>query len=132
VALAPAEVHALQHLRPVGRLGAARSRADGQDRVLGVVLAAEQEQRAFARELGSQRVRLARKVGFCVGVGRVGQEVQQLLERRGALLERAPQGDLVAQALGLADDLLRGALVVPEPGLDRAGVKLGDAGFLGS
>ena len=79
----------------------------------------------------AQGVGLAREVGLGVGVGRVGEEVEQLLEVRGALLERAPGVDLVAQALGLADDLLRAALVVPEPGLDGAGVELRDAGFLG-
>ena len=76
-------------------------------------------------------VRLAREVGLGLGVGRVDEEVDELLEVRGALLERAPQADLLAQALGLADDLLRGALVVPEPGLDGAGVELRYAAFLG-
>ena len=37
----------------------------------------------------------------------------------------------VAQAVGLAQDLLRGALVVPEPGFLGQRVELGDARFLG-
>ena len=40
--LGPAEVHAEQHLRPVLRVGAARARVHGADRVALVVLAAEQ------------------------------------------------------------------------------------------
>ena len=40
-ALAPAQVHAQQHLRPVLALRAAGARVDGEDRVRAVVLAAE-------------------------------------------------------------------------------------------
>ena len=54
VALAPAQVHALEHLGPVGGLGAAGARADRDDGVLRVVLAREQQQRALALELGAQ------------------------------------------------------------------------------
>jgi hypothetical protein len=131
VALRPAEVHPLQHLRPVGGLGAAGARADRQDGVLGVVLAGEQEQGPLPRELGAQGIRLAGDVGLGVRVRAVGEQLRQLLEVGGALLERAPELDLVAQTLGLADDLLRGALVVPEAGLDGAGVERRDALFLG-
>jgi hypothetical protein len=66
-----------------------------------------------------------------LGVGRIREEAQQLLEVDGALLERPPEGDLVAQALGLAGDLLGGTLVVPEAGLDRTRVELRDELFLG-
>jgi hypothetical protein len=131
VALAPAEVHPQEHVGPVGRLGPAGTGADRHDRVLGVVLTREQEQRPLARELLAQRVRLAGEVGLGIGVGRVDEELLELLEVIDALLEGAPGVDLVAQALGLADGLLGGALVVPEPRLDRAGVELRDPRLLG-
>jgi hypothetical protein len=131
VALRPLEVHAQQHLRPVGGLGAARARADRQDGVLGVVVAGEQEEGPLALELRAQGVSLSLEVRERLGVGRIGEEVQQLLEVGGALLESPPQGDLVAQALGLAGDLLRRTLVVPEAGLDGSRVELCDALFLG-
>jgi hypothetical protein len=46
----------------------------------------------------------------------------------GALLERAPRADLVAQPVGLAQHLLRGALVCPEAGFAGPSVELVDAG----
>jgi hypothetical protein len=131
VALAPAEVHALEHLRPVGGLGAAGAGADGEDRALGVVLAGEQQEGALALELGAQGVGLAGEIGLRAGVRRVREQVEELLEVGGPLLEGPPGVDLVPQALRLADDLLRPTLVVPEAGLDRAGVELRDARFLG-
>jgi hypothetical protein len=131
VALRPAQVHAQEHVGPVGGLGAAGTRADGHHGVLRVVLAGEQEERALALEVRAQRLGLAVDVGLGLGVGRLGEQFDQLLDVGDALLERAPELDLLAQALGLADDLLRGALVVPEPGLDDARVELRDAGLLG-
>ena len=63
VALAPAQVHALQHLRPVRGLGTAGARADRDDGVLGVVLAAEEEEGPLALELGAQGIGLAGDLG---------------------------------------------------------------------
>jgi hypothetical protein len=131
VALAPAEVHPLQHLGPVGGLRAAGAGADRDDRVLGVVVAREQEQGPLAPELRGQGVGLARDLGLGFRVRGIGQELQELLEVIDALLERSPELDLVAQALCLAGDLLRGPLVVPEAGLERPRVECRDALFLG-
>jgi hypothetical protein len=131
VALRPLEVHPQQHVRPVGGLGPAGAGADREDRVLRVVLAAEQEQRALPLELRGQGRGLTLEVGLGLGVGGVGKELGELGDVVRALLDRAPEGDLLAQALGLAGDLLRLALVVPEPGLDGARVELRDADFLG-
>jgi hypothetical protein len=125
------EVHPEQHVRPVGRLGAAGARADREDRVLRVVLAAEQEERALPLELRGQGRRLTLEVRLGLGVRGFGEELGELGDVVRALLDRAPQRDLLAQALGLAGDLLRLALVVPEPGLDGARVELRDADFLG-
>jgi len=131
VALRPLEVHPQEHVRPVRRLGAAGASADREHGVLRVVLAAEQEERALAVELRGQGRGLALDVGLGLRVRGIGEELCELGDVVGALLDRAPEGDLLAQALGLAGDLLRLALVVPEPGLDRARVELGDADFLG-
>ena len=62
-------------------------------------------------------------VGLGLGVGALAQQVGELEEVGGALLQRLPEGDLLAQALGLAQDALGGALVVPEAGFTRAGVE---------
>jgi hypothetical protein len=131
VALGPAEIHPQEHLRPVGRLGAAGTRADRDDGVLRVVLAIEQEQGPLSLELGLQGAGLALDVGLRLGVGGVGEQVEELGQIVRPLLQRAPQRGLLAQALGLAGDLLCGTLVVPEPGFDRAGVQLRDARLLG-
>jgi len=131
VALRPLEVHPQQHVRPVGGLGATGAGADREDRVLRVVLAAEQEQRALALELRRQGGGLTLEVGLRLGVGGVCEELGELGDVVRALLDGAPEGDLLAQALGLAGDLLRLPLVVPEPGLDGARVELRDADFLG-
>jgi len=64
--------------------------------MLRVVVAGEQEEGPLALELGAQGVGLARNVGLGVVVGGVREEVQELLEVRGTLLQRAPQGDLLA------------------------------------
>jgi hypothetical protein len=87
VAFGPAEVHAEEHLRPVRGLRAAGSRADRQDGVLGVVLAGEQEERALALELGAEGVGLALDVRFRLGIRRILEQAEELLEVGGALLQ---------------------------------------------
>jgi hypothetical protein len=124
MSLRPPQVHPEEHVGPVGRLRPARTGADREHRALGVVLAGEQQQRALALELGAQRLRLAVDVSRGVRVGRVGEQIEQLDQVIGPLLEGSPERDLLAQALRLAQDLLRPALVVPEPGLARATVEI--------
>jgi len=131
VALRPAEVHPEQHVGPVGGLGAPGSGADREHGVLAVVLAGEQQQGPLSLELGPQGIRLALDVRLRVGVGGTLEQLQQLDEVGGALLEGAPEGDLVAQALRLAQDLLRRALIVPEPGFAGPPVELRDPRLLG-
>ena len=79
-ALAPAEVHAQQHLGPVLRLEAAGAGVDLDDRVAGVVLAAEQPRAARAR--ASSRLDLrrpsARSSRERVGVALLGQLEEDL------------------------------------------------------
>jgi len=81
--------------------------------------------------LQGERVGRALDVGLGLRVRGIGEELCELGDVVGALLDRAPEGDLLTEALGLAGDLLRLALVVPEPGLDGARVELRDADFLG-
>ncbi len=131
MALGPAEVHPEQHLGPIGGLGATRPGADRDHRVLRVVVAREQEQRPLAPELAVERVCLALDVRLGIGVGGLDEQVDQLDQIRCALLQGSPQGDLLAQTLGLAQDLLRRPLVVPEPGFAGSPVELGQVLALG-
>jgi hypothetical protein len=48
----------------------------------------------------------------------------------GALNDRVPRRDFVAQAVGLAQNLLGGALIAPEVGSCSLGVELLDARLL--
>ena len=117
VPLRPAQVHAQEHLRPVGRLGAACTGRDREDRVALVVLAAEEQARALAVVVTRDRVELAVEVGLerCVAVG--ARELRELTQVARSLLELAPRGELLAQALCGAEDALRGVRIRPEVGL---------------
>ena len=131
VPLRPAQVHAQEHLGPVGRLRAARAGRDGQNRVVLVVVPGEHEGgaqppvfSAQGRELGVEprgHVRLA------LFVGQLGK-LEQIV---GALDQRSPGRDLVAQAFSFAQDLARAALIGPEVRLRRLRLELVDARLLG-
>src|SRR6185369_10144179 len=120
-----------EHLGPVGRLGAAGARADREDRPALVVLAGEQERRPLATEVRLEGRDLAIELGGQLGVAGFLDELERREEVVGAGLEAPPQVDLRAEAVGLAEDLLGSALVVPEPGLAGQRLQLGDAAFLG-
>jgi hypothetical protein len=124
----PAEVHPEEHLGPVGGLGAAGAGADRQDRGPLVVLAGEEECRPFAPEVALERLALAIQLGRELGVIRLGDELGRRLEVARAREEAVPQLELGTQAVGLAKDLLGGALVVPEPGVARQRLEFGEAG----
>ena len=121
VALGPAQVHAQEHLGPVGGLGAAGAGADGQDRVALVVRTREQERRALPLVIDAQgsppRRRPPRPARRRSGPARRSRR-----GRRRAAAERAPEGQLLAQAVGLAHHPLGVLRVVPEVG--RAGSRL--------
>ena len=123
----PAQVHAQEHLRPVGRLGAAGSGADRQDRGPGVVLAGEQQLRALAGELGVEGVGLALRLGFQLGVAGFGRQLDRRLEVGGACEESVPELEIDTEAVRLAQDVLCPSAVVPEPRLRRDCVELGQA-----
>ena len=68
VPLRPPEVHPQEHCRPVGGLGAAGAGADRQDRGPAVVLAGEEQLRAFAGEVRVEVVDGAVDLGLELGV----------------------------------------------------------------
>jgi hypothetical protein len=68
--------------------------------------------------------------GGHVSVGRIVGERGQLEQIVGAPSDRTPCRYLVAQRLGLAQDLSGGALVSPEIRLCGAGIELVDARLL--
>jgi hypothetical protein len=131
MALGPAEVHPQEHLGPVRGLRAAGAGGDRDDRVLGVVVAREEEEGPFPLERPADLVRLLLEVGLGLGIGRLLEEGDELLEIVGALLEAAPERYLVAQALGFAEDGLGRPLVLPEVRLGPTGIERREALFLG-
>jgi hypothetical protein len=118
VSLCPAEIHPLEHLGPVGRLGPARARADGEDRVAGVIRAAEEECRALALVVGADAIGLGVDLGGEVWI--VRGELGELQEIRGAALESPPGRQLATEGVRIAQDLLRRARVIPEARVGRA------------
>jgi hypothetical protein len=127
VAFRPAQIHAQEHLGPVGGFGAAGTGADRQQGGALVVLPREQQRRAFTGEVGLERRRVAVELGFELGIGSLGQQVDGGKEVVGAAEKPFPQRNLLAQPVGFAEDLLRGPLIVPEARLLGQCVELADA-----
>ena len=116
VALGPAQVHPEEHLGPVGRLRSAGARADREERRALVVLAGEEQGGPLPLEVGIERRDVAFELGFELGVGHLVEQVDGGEQVVGAGQQLPPRPDLGAEAVGLAQDLLGGAPVVPEPG----------------
>jgi hypothetical protein len=116
VALRPAEVHPEEHLRPVRCLRAAGPGADREDRAALVVLTGEEQGRPLPGEIGLEGRRPAVELRGQLGVAGLLDELEGREEVVGAALEAAPKLDLGTEIACLAKDLLRAALVVPEPG----------------
>jgi hypothetical protein len=131
VALGPAQIHAQKHRGPVRGFGPTGSRADRQEGVSGVVLAAEKQ---VSAGLGVLRVELRRfALDFrqqAVIVLFLGK-IEQLGRRLSQGFEVSPKRQLFAQAFGLAEDLLGGALILPEPGFAYVRLEFGEAFFFG-
>ena len=121
--LAPAQVLAEQHLRPVLRLGAAGPRLQRDDGVAGVVLAAQQALQVHVMErvldAGEDLLRLAR--GLAVTLAGKLQIELRLVER---FLLLAPGGQRHAQRRTLAQDALGGLAIAPEVGRRGHGIEL--------
>jgi hypothetical protein len=83
----------------------------------------------MASELAGERVVLGLEVRVEPGVRlRIG-ELHELLEVGRAGDEIVPERDLLAQALGGAEQLLCGGLIVPQVGTAGGGVELGELLF---
>ena len=95
------------------------------------MLTGEQQRGAFAPEVGLQRGGVALELGGEVGIRGFGQQLDRGLEVLGTGEEPLPCLDLGSKPVSLAKDLLRGPLVVPEPGLEGQRIELGDALLFG-
>ena len=125
VLLAPAQIHAQQHLRPILRLGAAGARLDVQERAVRVHLAGEHALEFELLDVALERadVALDRLRGGLVVLfdGQV-QQLAGVLQAVGHAIERA---DDLLQAGALAPQLLGLVRRVPDrrdlpaPGLLR-------------
>jgi hypothetical protein len=125
VSLGPAQVHPQEHLRPVRRLGAARAGRDREHRVLGVVFAAEEKKGPLPLEVRPEGLALALDLGGDLLIRGFVEQREQLRQVAGALLQAPPESDLLAKALSLTEERLRGALVVPEAGIGGSPVERG-------
>ena len=108
------EVHALEHARPVFRLGSAGAGLDRDEAVAVVVLARQQRLLLDLVHLRLEAEERLVDLGEHLAVaGLLGELVADLrvLEKRDGLLERLDHG---ADDLALLDDLLGGLRVVPE------------------
>jgi hypothetical protein len=90
------------------------------------VLAGEQQRRSLASEVLLERRGVLVDLGLQARIGLLVQQVDGRLEVIGTRAQSLPDIDLGTEAVGLAEDLLRGALVVPEPGFERQRVELPD------
>jgi hypothetical protein len=95
------------------------------------VLSGEQQCRSLTPEFRLERRDIPVQLGFELGIGGLVQQLDRDLEVVGARQQAAPGVELGAERIGLAKDLLRSALVIPEAGLERQRVELGDAFGLG-
>ena len=95
-----------------------------------VVLAGEQQGGPLAREVGLEGGGVALELGVELGVGHLVEQLDGGAEVGGTGQQVTPGVDLGAQAVGLAEDLLGAALVVPETRLLGQRVELGDARLL--
>jgi hypothetical protein len=95
------------------------------------VLAGEEESRPLAPEIGLQARDLPVELRRKLRVTGLLDELEGGEEVFDTTLEAAPELDLGPEAVGLAEDLLGSALVVPEAGLAGQRLELRDAPFLG-
>jgi len=125
VALGPPQVHAQQHLGPVGGFGAAGARADRQQGVALVIFAPEQKfspgPTIVGRKLRGLSGYLRQQAPVVLFLG----QIEQLQARLGARFQVSPELELLAKTLGFAQDFLRDSLVVPETGLANGSVQFG-------
>jgi hypothetical protein len=90
------------------------------------VLAGEEQRRPFTGEVLVERAGVLVDLGLQARVGLLVQQLDGCLEVVGAREQALPGVDLGTQAVGLAEDLLGGSLIVPEAGFEGQRVELGD------
>jgi hypothetical protein len=95
------------------------------------MLAREHERGALALEVGLERGEVTFQLGLELGIWGFVEEVDRRQEVVGADEELLPRRDLGAEAVGLAEDLLGGTPVVPEPGFLGQRLDIGDARLFG-
>ena len=117
--LRPAQVHAHQHLRPVGRICPADAGADREHRVALVVRTGELRLKAGLLDLFREPGKVALQVG---GHGGVIGKLGQLGEIGGALAEGVPPVDARADKAEPLHDLLGRLAVVPQVGAPGLGL----------
>jgi hypothetical protein len=122
----PAEVHPEEHLGPVRRFRAAGAGADRQDRRVLVVLAREEELGPLPVEVVLEGRAIAVTLGGELRITRFLDELAERLELRGPFEQTAPPCDVGPEAVSLAEDALRDALVVPEAGCAGQCLELGE------
>jgi len=91
------------------------------------VLAREQQGGPFPPEVLLERGGVLLELGFELGVGALGEQLERDLEVVGAGQQVPPGVELGTQSVGLAQDLLGAALVVPEAGFLGQRLELADA-----
>ena len=127
LAFGPPQVHPQEHLGPVLRLGAAGARVQRRDRVVVVVLAAEQRRELELLDVAFELADSAREVGAHLPVGLVREE----LVHRARVLEASDEAvvpvDLGAQPRERRGQLLAACGVVPERRVGRLAFELGRA-----
>src|SRR5439155_1132722 len=128
--LGPAHLHAQDHLGPVLRVGAAGARVDRDERVAGVVAAAEE---ALLLEVLEAALDVAELLLDLAGEVGVVAELDEVLD---VALEPLELVELAADLGVLGVDLRRGLAVVPEAGrlhllLERAPALAQGSGVLG-
>jgi hypothetical protein len=94
VFVGPGEVHPQEHLGPIGRLRAAGTGADRQDRGVVVVLTGEQECRALAPEVLLERCGVTIEIGLEALVSGLVEQLQGSAEVARAGEETLPRLDL--------------------------------------
>src|SRR5438876_965858 len=115
-ALAPAEVHPEEHLRPVLGLRTARARVDREDRRLDVVRPRHHDLQLELVEVLAEARDAGGDLGVEASVVRLCRQLEEHGEVLGARRQLLQPTDAPAELRALADELLRAAVVLPEGG----------------
>ena len=117
VPLAPAQIHAQQHLGPVLRLGAARARLDIEERIVRVHLAGEHAPELEHLELLGDAVDLADDVVERARILLFARELMQLACLVERLLDAVQRRDDGFELGALAAQILRALRIGPDGGI---------------